>query len=510
MRVSSSGRLDVGDQPPLEPGAHPVFQGLQPFRWSVRGHHDLLVRVVQRVEGVEELLLGSFLALQELDVVDEQDVDVAVAPLERDLAVVPQAVDEVVGELLGGDVAHPHPGEQPLGVVPDGVQQMRLAQPGVTPDEQRVVGPRRRLGDRDRGRVREPVGRADDERVERVPLVQPGVRTRGDRLRRPRRGVGRPDVPGRRTVQRRPLLRRRRGVLGGQTGVAGETSEALGPLLGPLGLRLAVRLGIDDDGQRDRGAKVAPQRVADRLSQVALDVVLGEVGRCRQQCGAVAAGRVAGSGGGRRAAGRTARPSPQRPQPPAPQRRMVRSARWPWGWTGRRRPVARLPGDPLGGRPPVEHPLRLAAWTADREMISSPQTYPQTVGDTGRSEGSDTRKVTPQTASDRCVPRSRLAGRQHANNSTGLPQGVDGGKDGDVGVSGGTGVQLGDDPRSRRIRPALRESALVVPGPTAEPRVADPVRELACTLEASRARRGPVFAAMISTATGCDERHSTN
>ena len=48
----------------------------------VGGEHDLLVGVVQRVEGVEELLLGLGLALQELDVVDQQHVDVAVAALE--------------------------------------------------------------------------------------------------------------------------------------------------------------------------------------------------------------------------------------------------------------------------------------------------------------------------------------------------------------------------------------------------------------------------------------------
>jgi hypothetical protein len=46
-----------------------------------------LVGSVERVERVEELLLEPFLALHELDVVDEQHVDVAVAALER-LAVV--------------------------------------------------------------------------------------------------------------------------------------------------------------------------------------------------------------------------------------------------------------------------------------------------------------------------------------------------------------------------------------------------------------------------------------
>ena len=45
---------------------------------AVGGEHELRAGLVQRVEGVEELLLGLGLALEELDVVDEQDVDVAV------------------------------------------------------------------------------------------------------------------------------------------------------------------------------------------------------------------------------------------------------------------------------------------------------------------------------------------------------------------------------------------------------------------------------------------------
>jgi hypothetical protein len=44
-----------------------------------------LLCVVQRVEGVEELFLRLCFALQELDVVDQQDVDVAVARWKRRL-----------------------------------------------------------------------------------------------------------------------------------------------------------------------------------------------------------------------------------------------------------------------------------------------------------------------------------------------------------------------------------------------------------------------------------------
>jgi hypothetical protein len=53
---------------------------------------------------VEELLLGAFLVLQELDVVDQEHVHVAVPAPEPVLLAVPDHVDEVVGELLRADV----------------------------------------------------------------------------------------------------------------------------------------------------------------------------------------------------------------------------------------------------------------------------------------------------------------------------------------------------------------------------------------------------------------------
>ncbi len=99
-------RGDVGDQTPLEPAAQPVLQRGQLLGGPVGGDDDLLLGVVQDVEGVEELLLRPFLVLQELDVIDEQHVGVAVATLERLLAVIPDGVDEVVRELLRAHVLH--------------------------------------------------------------------------------------------------------------------------------------------------------------------------------------------------------------------------------------------------------------------------------------------------------------------------------------------------------------------------------------------------------------------
>src|SRR5690606_30834147 len=118
------GRLDVGDETPLEAVAEPVLERLEELGRTVGGQHDLLVGVVQCVEGVEELLLRLRLALEELDVIDQQYVDIAVAALEAVLAVVTDRVDELVRELLRRDVPHLRAGVEGTYVVADGVQQV--------------------------------------------------------------------------------------------------------------------------------------------------------------------------------------------------------------------------------------------------------------------------------------------------------------------------------------------------------------------------------------------------
>src|SRR5690606_5934293 len=82
------GRLHVGDETPLEARAHAILEAREQAGRHVARDHDLLVVVVQRVERVEERLLRLGLALQELDVVDQQNVEVAVAGIERGAAVV--------------------------------------------------------------------------------------------------------------------------------------------------------------------------------------------------------------------------------------------------------------------------------------------------------------------------------------------------------------------------------------------------------------------------------------
>ena len=147
------GRLDVGDEAPLEAAAEPVLEGGDRLRRPVGGDHDLAAVAVELVERVEELLLELLGALEELDVVDEQHVEVAVAALERrhrlradrsTNSFMNVSVETYRTRLLGNSVSH---------VVADGVQQVGLAEAGGAVDEQRVVRAGRRSR-RPRGRRR--------------------------------------------------------------------------------------------------------------------------------------------------------------------------------------------------------------------------------------------------------------------------------------------------------------------------------------------------------------------
>ena len=65
------GRLDVGDQTPLEAVAEPVLERGDGSRRTIGGDNDLAAGSVEGVKRVEELLLEALLVLDELHVIDE-------------------------------------------------------------------------------------------------------------------------------------------------------------------------------------------------------------------------------------------------------------------------------------------------------------------------------------------------------------------------------------------------------------------------------------------------------
>jgi hypothetical protein len=128
-------RLDVGEQAPLEARAQTRFERLDLFGRAIARDHELLLRFVQRVERVEELLLGLFFALEELDVVDQENVDVPVAIAELDRLVVLDRDDEFVGELLARHVDDVRIGIGGDDAMTDRMHEVGLSQPHAAVQE---------------------------------------------------------------------------------------------------------------------------------------------------------------------------------------------------------------------------------------------------------------------------------------------------------------------------------------------------------------------------------------
>jgi hypothetical protein len=148
--------------------SHAVLEACEALWRTIGAEDQLLARLVEGVEGVEELLEDLFLALQELDVVEEEDVHAPIPRLELVHLAATDAVDEVVEEVLRRDVPHLELGVHGSGLEDDGLEEVGLPQAGAAVDEERVVLVPRLLGDRHRRRVREPVRWSDDEGLEAV------------------------------------------------------------------------------------------------------------------------------------------------------------------------------------------------------------------------------------------------------------------------------------------------------------------------------------------------------
>ena len=133
---------------------------------------------------MEEFLLSGGLAADELDVVHQKQVCVAVFFAELHVFVLAQGGDELVGEGLGVDVNDVVVGEALLQAGGDGVEQMRFAKAGRTVDKQGIVGPGGVVGDSQGSVVGKAVRGADHELVKGELRVEPGRFGRGLFLRK--------------------------------------------------------------------------------------------------------------------------------------------------------------------------------------------------------------------------------------------------------------------------------------------------------------------------------------
>ena len=187
------GRLERDRQSPAEARDQPFFEAFDCLRILVAGDHDLLVRFDQRIEEVKELFLRAILAAEELDVVDQQQVQRSIVPFEILERLVLIRAHDVGHVRFRVDVADLAAWVLRLDVVPDRLDQMRLAEPDAAVDEERVVR-RRMLGDLNGGGTRKLVRASRHERIEGEGGIEPydiGLAGRYDTRRRMGRFGGR-------------------------------------------------------------------------------------------------------------------------------------------------------------------------------------------------------------------------------------------------------------------------------------------------------------------------------
>src|SRR5579863_8432976 len=141
--------------------------------------------VMERVEGMEKLLLGAFAAGQKLHVIEDERIDAAKLVLELAHLVAPQRTDELVHEDLRRheqDLA-PLIARRPQ-MMTDRRRQMGLAETHTAVNEERIILLTRLVGRGLRRRVGELIARADDE-------LRKGIARRQSRMQLAPRRLGR-------------------------------------------------------------------------------------------------------------------------------------------------------------------------------------------------------------------------------------------------------------------------------------------------------------------------------
>ena len=173
-------RSHVDDQAAGEPVEETLINIGNILRRAVAREHDLPVRRLHPLEQSQQLGLRFAPASEELHVVDEQQVNARVAAREGIHLSGGDGGLQLFHELVERDVLHLAVGMELCGHVADGREEVRLAEPWASVDEERVVNGAGRLRHRAGGRDGEAIGRAHHQRREAEPRVEshatPGLR----------------------------------------------------------------------------------------------------------------------------------------------------------------------------------------------------------------------------------------------------------------------------------------------------------------------------------------------
>ena len=159
-------RLDVRNQAPFEPGFQTVLQTQHLIGRPVGGQDDLVVVLVEVIEGMEKFLLRRFLAGDKLNIVNQKQIGVAVFIAELIVPALLQGGNQLVCKLIALDIDDIIAGVVLMHDAGDGVKQVRFAKAGRAVNKKGIIRFRRVIGDGNGGGVREAVRGADDKVVE--------------------------------------------------------------------------------------------------------------------------------------------------------------------------------------------------------------------------------------------------------------------------------------------------------------------------------------------------------
>ena len=121
---------------------------------------------------MEELFLCSLLsALEEVNVIDQQEIRFPIAPAELSSGSIENGANKLVHELLGSYISDPGCWTTLKSLVCNCLHEMCLPQASITVDEERIVDLSRRLADRMSCRSGQFIRFSDYEEVESVALT---------------------------------------------------------------------------------------------------------------------------------------------------------------------------------------------------------------------------------------------------------------------------------------------------------------------------------------------------
>jgi len=119
--------------------------------------------VVEGVEGMKELFLRRFLASDEVDIIDKEEIEGAETGTENRSGTLLNCRYELIGEFFTRDIKDFFLGGAAFYFEGDRLHQMCFPKPDTAIDKERIVMFSGLLRDRPGGGVGEPASRPDDE-----------------------------------------------------------------------------------------------------------------------------------------------------------------------------------------------------------------------------------------------------------------------------------------------------------------------------------------------------------